>query len=303
MIVRMMDRLEQRVGRAMPVVLRITLGLMWLANIHWKRPGDFGEADSSGLYKYLDPDKRGPSVFDPFTWLVDEVILPNFQLFGWVTVLAEIALAAALLVGWKVRWMALIGAAQSLAIGLSVVNYTLVVEWPWSYFLMVAGHLTLFGMAAGAVFGADGLRAANAHRGWLAGGVTAGVLGLWALAKVGWDDTVSFGGENGVLLGNDWGELKFMRINGVGGLVLLAAAAVAIAAWSRKDRNLGLAAAVITAVVALIGLVQWRRPVGGRETGGVLGVEGGAVAVALGLAMLFATAWWQSRAEPSTIDQ
>ena len=54
MIVRMMDRLEQRVGRAMPVVLRITLGLMWLANIHWKRPGDFGEADSSGLYKYQE---------------------------------------------------------------------------------------------------------------------------------------------------------------------------------------------------------------------------------------------------------
>lgn len=303
MIVQLMDRLEQRAGRAMPVVLRITLGLMWLANIHWKRPGDFGEADSSGLYKYLDPAKRGPSVFDPFTWLVDEVILPNYQLFGWVTLLAEIVLAAALLVGWKVRWMALIGAVQSLAIGLSVVNYTLVVEWPWSYLLMIAGHLALFGMAAGAVFGADGLRAGNAFRGWQVGGIAAGLLGVWAIAKVGWDDTVTFSGKNGVLLGNDWGELKFMRLNGVGGLVLLALAAVAIAASVRKDRNLGLAAAVIAAAVALIGLIQWRKPVGGRETGGLFGVEGGAVAVALGLTMLFAAAWWQSRPDGSTVDQ
>jgi hypothetical protein len=303
MIVQLMDRLEERAGRAMPVVLRITLGLLWLANIHWKRPGDFGEADSSGLYKYLDPAKRGPSVFDPFTWLVDEVILPNFQLFGWVTLLTEITLAAALLVGWKVRWMALIGAVQSLAIGLSVVNYTLVVEWPWSYFLMIAGHLALFGMAAGAVFGADGLRAGNAHHGWLAGGVAAGLLGLWAIAKVGWDDTVTFSGENGVLLGNEWGELKFMRANGVAGLVLLAVAAVAISAGVRKDRVLGLVAAVIAAVVALIGLVQWRKPVGDRETGGLLGIEGGAIAVALALTALFATAWWQSRPTTSPVDQ
>jgi thiosulfate dehydrogenase [quinone] large subunit len=303
MIVQLMDRLEQRAGRAMPVVLRVTLGLMWLANIHWKRPGDFGEADSSGLYKYLDPAKRGPSVFDPFTWLVDEVILPGFQLFGWVTLLTEIVLAAALLVGWKVRWMALLGAVQSLAIGLSVVNYTLVVEWPWSYLLMIAGHLALFGMAAGAVFGADGLRAGNAHRGWLAGGIVAALLGLWAIAKVGWDDTVTFAGTNGVLLGNEWGELKFMRVNGVGGLVLLAVGAVAIAAGLRKDRILGVVAAAVAAVVAVIGLVQWRKPVGGRETGGLLGIEGGAMAVAVALTLLFATAWWQSRPVTSAVDQ
>jgi hypothetical protein len=32
--------------------VRILAGLLWLANIHWKVPGDFGEDNGGGLYKY-----------------------------------------------------------------------------------------------------------------------------------------------------------------------------------------------------------------------------------------------------------
>jgi uncharacterized membrane protein YphA (DoxX/SURF4 family) len=304
-----MDRAEQRVGRAAPVVLRIGLGLLWLANVHWKVPNDFGKTGSRGLFKYLDPAKRGPSVFDPFTWLVDKVIIPNFTLFGWFTLLSEIMLAAALLAGWKVRWVALIGAGLSVSIGLSVVNYLSdqklpIVEWPWSYILMVIAHLGLFGMASGKVFGADGLHAGNARRGWLAAGAAAVALGAWAVAKTGWDDGSTFAGTRGVLLGNEWGELKFMRVNGVGALTLLVIGLLAIAAWRRDDRNLGMGAAAVAALAAVVGLLTWKRPVDGAETGGVLGVEGGAVAVFLMLALVTGTAWWQRRTvSVSPIDQ
>jgi hypothetical protein len=301
----LMDRLEQRIGRAMPAVLRITLGLMWLANVHWKQPTDFGQADSRGLYKYLDPEKRGAPVFRPFTWLVDEVIIPNFTLFGWFTLLSEIVLAAALLAGWKVRWMALLGAVQSLFIGISVVNYTLVVEWPWSYYMMVAGHLALFGMAAGRVAGADGLHAGNAHRGWLAAGVASALLGVWAIAK---GALGGFDAEVGELLGNSWGELKFMRVNGLGALVLLVIGGLGIAAGLTRQRTAALAAAGVAALVALLGLVQWRKPVGGAETGGLLGIEGGAIAVVLALAIVFGWGAWQqagtrSATEVSTVGE
>ncbi len=299
-----MDRVEQQIGRVMPVVLRLGLGLLWLANIHWKVPSDFGKSNSSGLFKYVDPAKRGPAVFDPFTWLLDKLIIPNFTLFGWFTLLSEILLAACLLAGWKVRWMSLVGAGLSVSIGLSVVNYTKVQEWPWSYILMVVAHLGLFAMASGKVFGADGLRSDNARRGWLAAGAAAVALGVWAVAKTGWDDGSTFTGERGALLGNEWGELKFMRINGVGALVLLLIGALALAAWARSDRNLGAAATAGAVIAALIGLATWRRPVGGSETGGVLGVEGGAVAVFLMLAMVTGTAWWQGRTTvASAVDQ
>jgi hypothetical protein len=301
---RQMDRLEARVGAATPVVLRITLGLLWLANIHWKRPNDFGKSDNSGLYKYVDPANSSAPVFRPYNWLVDKAVIPNFTLFGWVTLLLEITLAAGLLAGWKVRWLALLGAVQATAIGLSVVNYTAVYEWPWSYILMVFAHVGLFGVVAARRFGADTLDHRNATRGALAAGVVGGVLGLWALAKVGWDDAASFGGEVGTLLGNEWAELKFMRVNGIGALVLVAVGALGLAAWRLGRRELCLAGGALAALAALIGLLQWRRPVRAGDDGGLLGVEGGAIAVFVALALVLGTAaqrW--AAADRSAVDE
>lgn len=135
-------------------VVRITLGLLWLANLSWKKPPDFGAKDGSGLYHFTKLAIDYP-VFPPYSALVKSVVLPNFTVFGWAVFLLEIGLAVFLLLGLATRLWALIGIAQTVAIFLSVGASPN--EWKWSYFLMAAAHLAVLGFAAGRVWGLDAL--------------------------------------------------------------------------------------------------------------------------------------------------
>ena len=129
---------------------------MWLYNVAWKRAPDFGHDAGNGLYKFTKYAVDDP-VLAPYAWVTDNLILPVFPVFGWVVLTAETALAVLLLTGTYVRLAALIGLAQSVAIGLSVAYAP--EEWPWSYFLMVGAHLVLVFAVAGRVLGTDGVRA------------------------------------------------------------------------------------------------------------------------------------------------
>ena len=149
-------------------LLRITVGLLWLDNLSWKHPPDFGSKDRSGLYHFTSLAVEHP-VFAPYSSLVKNVILPHFAIFGWAAFLVEIGLAVFLLLGLATRLWAVIGVAQSIAIYLSVGASPH--EWKWSYFLMVAAHLAVLGLAAGRVWGVDALfrrRVAEGSRGRLA---------------------------------------------------------------------------------------------------------------------------------------
>lgn len=144
-------------GRATRVVLaavRIAIGLMWLQNVNWKRPPDFGQAADNGLFHFTNDAVKYP-VLEPFSWLVQNLILPNFSLFGWGVLFAEFCLAAFLLVGFLTRFWAAIGILQTLAITLSVLNTP--GEWQWSYYLMFAAHFVILATAAGRVAGVDQL--------------------------------------------------------------------------------------------------------------------------------------------------
>jgi thiosulfate dehydrogenase [quinone] large subunit len=134
--------------------LRVTLGLLWLVNSGWKRPPDFGQNQGRGLYAFTR-DAVEHEVFAPFAWVVREIVLPHFRLFGWGVLLTEAALGAFLLLGLATRFWAVVGLTQSLAITLSVLNTP--GEWEWSYYLMMAAHLGVFALAAGRVGGLDGL--------------------------------------------------------------------------------------------------------------------------------------------------
>jgi thiosulfate dehydrogenase (quinone) large subunit len=154
---KLLQRLDDLDRRCRGVVLglgRITLGLLWLANIHWKVPGDFGEANGGGLYKYSSSVSRN-STFAPFTWVTEQFVLPNFGFFGWFTLVTEIALAALLIVGYRTKIVALAGAAMSVPIMLSVLYYDKADEWSWSYLLMIAAHLMAYASDAGNHLGVD----------------------------------------------------------------------------------------------------------------------------------------------------
>jgi thiosulfate dehydrogenase [quinone] large subunit len=146
---------SSRLSRALIVVVRVAVAVLWIQNVGWKGPPTFGhDANPSGLYAFTSYAVEYP-VFPPYSWLVEHLVLPNFTLFGWGVLLVESALGAFLLIGLATRFWALVGIAQTLAITLSVLNAP--GEWPWSYFLMLMVHMVLFAVAAGRYGGLDGL--------------------------------------------------------------------------------------------------------------------------------------------------
>ena len=113
----------------------------------WKRPPDFGSL------RFFTELAVSHPVVPPYSWVVENVILPNLTFFGWMTLLLEASLGAFLLLGLLTRLWALIGIGQSLIITLSVLNAPN--EWEWSFYLMILAHVALFATAAGRSFGLD----------------------------------------------------------------------------------------------------------------------------------------------------
>lgn len=142
-------RVTEAISRKTPFALRVTAGLLWLSNVSWKRPPDFGL-----LRNYVDEGINEP-VAPVYPWVLENIVEPNFTAFGWTVLLVEFSLAALLLSGTFTRAAAVVGLLQSVTIGLSVANAE--GEWYWSYILMATLHLAVFAMAAGRHAGVDGL--------------------------------------------------------------------------------------------------------------------------------------------------
>lgn len=141
---------QTRLSRGLLAVARVGVAYLWIQNVSWKDPSN----NFASLRHFTELAVERP-VFPPYAWLVDNVVLPNMTLFGWVTLLVEAGLGAFLLVGLATRLWALVGAAQSAAIALSVLNAPH--EWPWAYYLMILIHLAFFATAAGRAYGVDGV--------------------------------------------------------------------------------------------------------------------------------------------------
>jgi hypothetical protein len=161
--------------------LRLLAGLMWLENVVWKVPPDFGERRGDGLYFWTTRAVEFP-VWKPYSWLVEHLVLPNFTLFGWGVFVVESALVVLLLTGTAVRLAALLGVAQSIAIGLSVAEAPN--EWPWAYAMMIGIHAVLVFAPSAQYAAVDALRSGSATtaRRLLGGWGTA--LGLIALVAL-----------------------------------------------------------------------------------------------------------------------
>ena len=223
--------------------LRILLGLMWLYNVAWKRAPDFGREAGNGLYKFTSYAVSDP-VFPPYSWVVEHVVLKAFTPFGWLVLAMETLLAVLLLTGAWVRVAALVGIAQSVAIGLSVAYAPH--EWPWSYWLMVGAHVAVLGSSAGRVLAVDAVRAGLTDGRLLRrvfGGVAA-VLGVVAVLT-------SFGdplAARGTRFGSTDLSVSLGEYNLLGGLVLLL---VGVGLLALPGRSAGYAVSGVAAVAAL----------------------------------------------------
>ncbi|MHC0430960.1 Rv1678 family membrane protein [Streptomyces sp. O3] len=244
--------------------LRVLLGLMWLYNVAWKRPPDFGEDADRGLFHFTSFAVSDP-VLPPYSWVVEHAVLPNMAVFGWLVLLAETALAVLLLTGAWVRAAAALGVAQSLAIGFSVAFAPH--EWTWSYWLMIGAHLVILFSSAGRVFAVDAVRSGTGSartlgQVWGAVAVAVGVFSAVASA----DEPLARVGSG--LTSTDW-SLGLGRYNLVGGLVLVLVGVLTLVAARTRTGVLGWAAAAlgVAAAVSLYAQIGFSDPLlGGNAT-------------------------------------
>ncbi|MFG2972526.1 hypothetical protein ACGFYY_05925 [Streptomyces sp. NPDC048331] len=236
-------RREQAAGAAF---LRVLLGLMWLYNVEWKRPPDFGRDTGGGLFHFTSLAVSHP-VFPPYSWIVEHLVLPNMVVFGWAVLIVETALAVMLLTGAWVRVAAALGVAQSLAIALSVASAP--GEWPWAYWLMIGAHVAVLFSSAGRVLAVDAVRsgtapARNLGQFW---GVLAVVVGAYSVLNSAGDPGTTRGSgltSTGLAVG-------LGSYNLFGGLVLLLAGVLLLVAARGHIALLGWAAAGVGGAAAL----------------------------------------------------
>ena len=213
--------------------LRVLLGLMWLYNVSWKRAPDFGQDAGNGLFKFTSYAVSHP-VLPPYSWIVEHLVLPHFQVFGWVVLAAETTLAVLLLTGTWVRAAATLGIAQSVAIALSVAYAP--AEWPWSYWLMIGAHVVILFSSAGRVLSVEAVLAGLSRSTSLLRvcGVLAVIVGLvTVLGSL--HDPLSAQGYD---VGSSDLSVSLGSYNMVGGLVLLLTGALLLAG-QRMDSGAG----------------------------------------------------------------
>jgi thiosulfate dehydrogenase (quinone) large subunit len=144
----LIDRVAQ-LGRSSPgpaeavwalVGLRLVMGVLWLENLSWKLPPDFGRHDPKGLlYSFRQAEKHAVLPF--LRSLMDDVVIPHFTLFGWLVFLVELTAGVLLTLGLFTRVGALVGTVEALIITLLVVNAPN--EWFWTYAMFIAINLVL----------------------------------------------------------------------------------------------------------------------------------------------------------------
>ncbi len=150
-------------------VLRIAYGILWLQQAMWKVPPDFGLARGDGLY-YWTQQMAKYSFLAPHKFFVVSVVLPNFLLFGWMTLLTELFIGVSHLVGVVTRLGALAALAMSANLWIGLARHPN--EWPWSYLMMIGFAILFASTHPGRVFGLDALLSrrlsepARAMRSW-----------------------------------------------------------------------------------------------------------------------------------------
>ncbi len=260
--------------------LRILAGLIWLYNVVWKIPPDFGQNSRSGLFQFTNYAVDYP-VLPPFSWLIEHAVLPNFTAFGWLVLVMETVLAVLLLTGTAVRLAALIGVAQSVAIALSVAEAPN--EWPWAYAMLIGIHVVLLLTPCGQYAAVDAVHASAAQpsvarRLLCVWGVILAAIGAIALVRSVGDGWLAHSGQ---LAGYQKLEFSLGNYNLLAAVVLLAVAVLMFAGAFARVRVLPIAAAVIAASAAVSIYVQLGRTdiwLGGTGTTAAVFVSAAVVA-------------------------
>ncbi len=118
--------------------LRILMGVLWLANLTWKLPPDFGRHDPRGLL-YSFHQAQHYALGAPLRRFMGDTVIPHFTLFGWQVFLVEAIAGVLLLLGWHTRLGGIIGLLQAIAI--TVLTARAPHQWFWGFVLFIAVSL------------------------------------------------------------------------------------------------------------------------------------------------------------------
>jgi len=87
--------------------------------------------------------------------LLDNIIIPNIQVFGWIVWLAEFWIFLSMLLGFLTRLGAIVSIGVSAQLFISLANIPRPYEWEWSYGTIILLSIALLGAVAGRFFGLD----------------------------------------------------------------------------------------------------------------------------------------------------
>ncbi|MBI2882415.1 MAG: TQO small subunit DoxD [Candidatus Methylomirabilis oxyfera] len=135
-------------------VLRIMYGILWLQQAKWKVPPDFGMKTGDGLWYWLNQAIQYPTWSVHHAFLTN-VVLPNFILFGYLTLLTEAFIGLSLTFGLFARLGGLVGLLMAINVTLSVLKAPN--EWHWTYFMLIGYSLLFLSFPSGRMLGLDSL--------------------------------------------------------------------------------------------------------------------------------------------------
>jgi hypothetical protein len=114
--------------------VRAFMGALWLLNLLWKLPPDFGKGEYWGLPRAFAV-ARHHAFSSPLRRLAGDVLVPHTTAFGWIIFLLGLVTGLSLLLGFLTRLGAALGLVQAIAITLLVANAP--GEWLFGYLMFI----------------------------------------------------------------------------------------------------------------------------------------------------------------------
>jgi thiosulfate dehydrogenase [quinone] large subunit len=150
-------------GRYGMVLVRLIIGYLWITQLEWKLPPQFGCPADFAVSSSLNARTSGLcdwtglmgvySKVPMHAAFVNNVVIPNISWMGWLIFLMEAFIAVSLIFGLFTRLGAIVGFIQAvnLYIGLTAIPF----EWYWTYGMLYTLHMVFFFVPPGRTLGVD----------------------------------------------------------------------------------------------------------------------------------------------------
>jgi len=133
---------------------RLFVGSMWYQQMLWKMPPTFTDnPDGSGGLRYWMEEMGKYAAFKQHAALVNDLMLPNFNVFAFQVWAGETFIAVSLMLGLFTRLGGLLGTLMAINLWLGLYNRPH--EWPWTYFFLILLNGFFFFLRAGRALGID----------------------------------------------------------------------------------------------------------------------------------------------------